>query len=233
MSGLSIQVRTRSKVLDYRFVGAAAPERWWEKSYGPWTDFARPTILVEADRFFVSGIVSGRTDSKGTRIHYALHGEVGPEARDVAARALAHLCRVRGRTGSLEEAGLQLDRFGEELWTAAVQGEPEAVRRIDAKVAEWLATLDEAAVAAQAPGRSWVREPDEDAFEQLAATAAAVLAAQPGAPRRAVYLNLASSSELRDLERIGAGIVCREVDRRPKSLRPAGRQSSSRSPDCC
>lgn len=219
MSGLVVQVRTRSKVLDYRFVGAAEPPlRWWEKNYGRWTDFSRPTILVEPDRFFVSGIGSARTDSKGARIHYAIHGWVEPEGRALAAQVLAWLCEVRQRTGSLDEAGTYLDSLGDDVWSAAVQGEAGT---IDAAVMDLLRDSPRQPKADPVPQRFLFPADDPEAFACLAGVAAEVLAPEPGRLERAVYLNLASSSELQSLLRHNRSvIVCREVDTRPKSLRP-------------
>jgi hypothetical protein len=217
MSGLAVQVRTRSKVLDYRFVGTAPPpERWWEKNYGRWTDFSRPTILVEPDKFFVSGIGSVRTDSKGARIHYALHAE--SEGRALAAQVLAWLCEVRQRTGSLDEAGAYLDSLGEDAWSAAVQGEAGT---IDAAVIGLLRDSPRQPEAGPV-SQPFLRAADApEAFVGLAAMAAEVLTSEPGRLKRAVYLNLASSSELRPgLRPEESAIVCREVDTRPKSLRP-------------
>lgn len=219
MSGLVVQVRTRSKVLDYRFVGAAEPPlRWWEKNYGRWTDFSRPTILVEPDRFFVSGIGSARTDSKGARIHYALHARVEPEGRALAAQVLAWLCEVRQRTGLLDEAGACLDSLGEDVWSAAVQGEGGT---IDAALMDLLRDSPRQPEAGPV-SRPFLRAADApDAFVGLAAMATEVLTSEPGRLKRAVYLNLASSSELRPgLRPEESAIVCREVDTRPKFLRP-------------
>jgi hypothetical protein len=219
MSGLAVQVRTRSKVLDYRFVGAGEPpERWWEKNYGRWTDFSRPTILVEPGKFFVSGIGSARTDSKGARIHYAIHARIEPEGRALAAQVLAWLCEVRQRTKSLDEAGAYLDSLGDDVWSAAVQGEAGT---IDAAVMGLLRDSPRQPEAGRAPQRFLFPADDPEAFACLAGVAAEVLAPERGGLERAVYLNLASSSELQPLLRQERSvIVCREVDTRPKSLRP-------------
>ena len=219
MSGLAVQVRTRSKVLDYRFVGTAPPpERWWEKNYGRWTDFSRPTILVEPVKFFVSGIGSARTDSKGARIHYAIHGWVEAEGRALAAQVLAWLCEVRQRTGSLDEAGAYLDSLGDDVWSAAVQGDAGT---IDAAVMDLLRDSPRQPEAGPV-SQPFLRAADHPgAFSGLSAMATEVLTPEPGRLKRAVYLNLASSSELRPrLHPEESAIVCREVDTRPKSLRP-------------
>jgi len=223
MNGLVLRVRTRSKVLDYRFVGTAAqPERWWEKPYGRWTDFSRPTILVEPGRFFVSGISSRRrTDSKGARIHYALLAEVTREGCVLAAQVLAWLCEVRQRTGSLEEVGERLDALDEEAWSAAVQGDPAAVHRIEAAVIDLARQNAHALEPVLAPRRFPLAAEDPRAFVQLAAVAAEVVALEAGREECAVYLNLASSSELDQLNRCkGSAIVCRELDKPPKPSRP-------------
>jgi hypothetical protein len=221
VSGLRVQVRTRSKVLDYRFIGDNMPQdRWWEKNYGRWTDFARPTILVEPGRFFVSGIVSTRTDSRGAGIHVALLAEVDPEGTALAAQVLAHLCDVLRRTGSLKDAGTRLDALGEDDWNAALQDDPAAVVRISSDL---MCALEEWAGQAEfgpAPGPFWLSKADPQAFAVLADTAAAVIQLDRRRPERALYLNLASSSELAQLVRDGSGIVCREVDRLPKPRRP-------------
>jgi hypothetical protein len=219
MNGLAVQVRTRSKVLDYRFVGTAEPpERWWEQTYGRWTDFSRPTILVEPGKFFVSGIGSARTDSKGARIHYALHARVEPEGGALAAQVLAWLCEVRQRTGSLDEAGVYLDRLGDDAWSAAVQGKADT---IDAAVMDLLRDSPRQPETGPAPQPFLLPADHPQAFARLAAMAAEVLAPEPRRLERAVYLNLASSSELGPLlQHEGSAIVCREVDTRPKSSRP-------------
>jgi len=222
MNGLALQVRTRSKVLDYRFVGAAQPsERWWEKAYGRWTDFSRLTILVEPGRFFVSGIGYKRTDSKGARIHYALNARVEPEGRALAAQMLAWLCEVRQRTGSLDEVGARLDALGEDVWSAALQGNQAAIDRVDAGVMNLLQESPRQTDQRAAPQPFLLAAADPQAFARLGALAAAVVALEPGGPERAVYLNLASSSELAPLLQHGASaVVCREIDTRPKSSRP-------------
>lgn len=223
MSGLVIHVRTRSKVLDYRFIGTMPPpERWWEEFYGRWTDFSRPTILVEPGKFFVSGVSSKhRTDSKGARVHYALHVKVESEGRTLAAQVLAWLCEVRQRTGSLEEVGERLDKLGEDAWSAAVRGERGAVEEIVANVTDMLQKSPyrpESNVALQ----SFLLDADQaQAFARLATAAAAVVALEPRRPERAVYLNLASASELTPLLKHGrSAVVCREIDARPKFSRP-------------
>lgn len=221
MKGLAVQVRTRSKVLDYRFVGTTQPERWWEKTYGRWTDFSRPTILVEPGRFFVSGIGSQRTDSKGARIHYAINARVEPEGRALAAQVLAWLCKVRQSTGSLDAVGKRLDELGEDTWSAAMQGEPAAVEAVDAAVMSLLQETPLQAEVGGAPHAFVLAASHPRAFARLGDMAAAVVALEPGRQERAVYVNLASSSELAELERRGdSAIVCREIDSRPKPVRP-------------
>lgn len=221
MNGFAVQVRTRSKVLDYRFVGAARrPERWWEENYGRWTDFSRPTILVEPGKFFVSGIASRRTDSKGARIHYALHVMVEPEGRALAAKVVAWLCNMQ-RSGSLDTLGECLDGLGEDAWSAAVQGEQTAVDTVNEGVVRMFQEHSPALETA-APLQPFLQcAGDPGAFAQLAAMAATVVALEPGRQARALYLNLASSSELEELRQRGtSAIVCREIDRDPKSARP-------------
>ncbi|WP_312183442.1 hypothetical protein [Massilia timonae] len=220
MIGLALQVRTRSKVHDYRFVAATQPtERWWEKNYGRWTDFSRPTILVEPGRFFVSGIVSQRTDSRGARIHYAFDARVEPEGRALAARVLAWLCKVRQGSGSLEAVGIRLDELGDDTWSAAVQGEQAAVERVDAAIMSLLQEAPMQAETVVAPQAFLLAASEQDAFARLGEMAAAVVALEPARWKRAVYLNLASSSELAEL-RDRSAIVCREIVPDPKTLRP-------------
>lgn len=223
MSGLVVHVRTRSKVLDYRFIGTTPPpERWWEENYGRWTDFSRPTILVEPGRFFVSGIGSRhRTDSKGARVHYALHVQVEPEGRALAAQVLAWLCDVRQRTGSLDEVGERLDELGDGAWSTAVQAEQGAAGEMVAAVMNVLQNSPRRPEADVALQRFPLEAGHPHAFASLASAAVAVLGLEPGRPERAVYLNLASSSELTALLKHGrSAVVCREVDVRPKFSRP-------------
>jgi len=221
MSGLVVHVRTRSKVLDYRFIDTSPPERWWEESYGRWTDFSRPTILVEPAKFFVSGIGSKRTDSRGARIHYALHVKVEPEGRGLAAQVLAWLCEVRQRTGSLDEVGERLDELGEDAWSAAVQAEQGAAGQMVAAVMNVLQNSPRFPEADFALQRFPLEAGHPRAFASLASAAVAVLGPEPGRPERAVYLNLASSSELTALLKHGrSAVVCREIDTRPKFSRP-------------
>lgn len=222
MNGLAVQVRTRSKVLDYRFVGTTPPpDRWWDKNYRGWTDFSRPTILVEPGRFFVSGIGSARTDSKGARIHYALHARVEPEGRALAAQMLAWLCEVRQRTGSLDEVGACLDKLGDDAWSAAVGGEHGQADGIDAAVMDLLRDIPRQPETGDALESFLCAVDDPAAFAKLGAMAAAVVALEPGRLERAVYLNLAPSSELVPLlQQQKSAIVCREIDTLPKSSRP-------------
>lgn len=220
MTGLAVQVRTRSKVRDYRFVGdGQQPERWWETNYGRWTDFARPTILVEPGKFFVSGIGSTRTDSKGARIHYALHVRVAPEGSTLAAQVLAWICDVLQHTGSLDDVGKYFDTLGEDVWSKAVQGEAEGIEATVTALLRDTPLLQENDRAPQ----PFLREGDRlDAFSMLAAMAAMVVALDPGRAERAVFLNLASSSELGPpLQQGRDAIVCRKVDTRPKTWRPS------------
>ncbi|MPQ55146.1 hypothetical protein [Duganella sp. FT27W] len=219
MNGISVQVRTRSKILDYRFVGRGQPpERWWEKNYGRWTDFSRPTILVEPGKIFVSGIASARTDSKGARIHYALHVMVQPDGQALAAQLLAWLCNIRQRSGSFEDAGKYLDTLGEDAWSAAVQGEND---EIDEAVMAVLLDIPLQPDNGLAPSPFVADIDSTRAFTRLAAMAAMVVALKPGGLERAVYLNLASSSELAALvQHDGCAIVCRKVDTLPKPARP-------------
>jgi hypothetical protein len=220
VSGLRVRVRTRSKVHDYRFIGDDQPDRWWEQDYGRWTDFARPTILVEPGRFFVSGIASGRTDSRGAGIHFALLAEVDQEGGAPAAQVLAYLCDVLRRTGSLKDAGARLDALGEDDWNAALQDDQAALGRISSGLMGVLGEWAGQAESGPAPGRFWLSKAGPQAFALLADTAAAVVGLDRRRPERALYLNLASSSELAHLACDGSGIVCREVDRHPKPRRP-------------
>lgn len=220
MSGLRVRVRTRSKVLDYRFVAPEQPrDRWWETGYGRWTDFARPTILAEPRNFFVSGISSGRTDSRGARIHYALLGEVDSEGCELAGKVLAYLCELLGRTGSLDEAGARLDALSEDNWTAALHDDPAAVSQVDRGLMDVLLEWAGHAKSGPTSDQFLLSAAEPQAFARLAGAAAGVVTLEKGRPERALYLNLASSSELAQLEQQGSGIVCREVDRDPKPQR--------------
>lgn len=222
MSGLALRVRTRSKVHDYRFIGSCQPvDRWWEEQYGSWTDFSRPTILVEPGRFFVSGIRSARTDSKGARIHYALLCQVEADGLSLAAKALSWLCAILAETNSLELAGICLDKLGDEAWSAAVQGASGADDTINAGLVRLLEQCPDLPNDGLFPQPFVLPVQNQEAFKKLAHMAAEVIGLEPGQKECAVYLNLASSSELRRLSNHRrSAIVCREVDTAPKRVRP-------------
>ena len=228
MNGLRLRVRTRSKVQDYRFVGEQPETRWWEAGYGRWTDFSRPTVIVESNRLFIAGIGSGRTDSKGAGIHYALLGEfTTPVGAQAAARLVASVCAQLSSKTRLAELGERLDQLDEDTWAAAINGEQKAVEG----VASVLASLPVASGEAD-PLRpryqAWICEAGTPGFMELARTAALVAEKKAGV---AVYLNLASAEELHSFGHKGeaVGVVCREGPDRPKPFAPLSGGRSSRS----
>lgn len=213
---------------DYRFVGEQ-PDRWWESGYGRWTDFSRPTLIVEPGRFFIAGIRSKRTDSKGAGIHYALLGDIespGGGARtkgcDLAARLIWLACNQFEieATTSATAIGEFLDEVSEENWAAAGRGEEAARKEVDRKLASLVSTIP--AVKGQPSCESWVGEPDQVGFQELARMAAKVVAGPKLQFGRAVYLNLASPEELKGImkDRPHVVILCRGEQHLPKSDAP-------------
>ena len=230
MKGLLLRVRTRSKVQDYRFVGAQPADRWWEARYGRWTDFSRPTVIVEPGQFFISGIASTRTDSKGSGIHYALLGEfTTPEGASAAARLVTWVCEQLPGTPRLPEVGERLDQVSEEIWAAAMNSEPKAKEEVASVLASLLARPVD---TDPAPPRyeEWVCEAGTVGFKELAITAGLVMAKKAGL---AAYLNLASADELSSLRSRDKplGLVCREGPDRPKPFASHCGGRSSRSQD--
>lgn len=224
--GLILDVRTRTKVHDYVFIGGTRTGRWWEETYGRLTDFSRPTIIVEKNRLFISGIESGRTDSKGAGIHYAILGEFDdPDGATQATGLIGRACDELDRTERFQELGAELDKFGEERWSAAVNGDGGARNEVLGELISLLRESASATCSRDTPTASrWVRSLKErDAFKELARTAAVVV--NPGTREEglAAYLNLASTMDLSTIQRRPgpSGIVCRRGATGPKPSPPS------------
>jgi hypothetical protein len=220
VKGLSVQVRTRTKVQDYWFIGGYEDERWWEKCYGRWTDFSRPTLIVEPNRFFVAGIASRRTDSKGAGIHYAVLGKIeSPEGASAATGLISWVCEQLSHSKQFPDLGKRLDQIGEETWAAAVNGEALAAEEVAGVLSSLMAERDALAEPLVHREEAWVCGPNELGFRELARTAASVISNKMGL---AAYLNLASPDELTSLQSKAGpvGLVCRGGQHSPKPLAP-------------
>jgi hypothetical protein len=222
MNGLTLYVRTRTQVLDYRFIGKQQPERWWEETYGSWTDFSRPTVIVESDRFFIAGIPSAmRTDSKGAGIHYAIVAEIESEqARMWASAAARQFCEQVGCQNGWRNVGKKLDVVNEETWVAAAKGDDLAAQGIVAAVIELL--------TAASPDRqyprvtaSWSSGQGEENFRRLGETAAAIVQHAHGSGL-AAFLNLASADDKDSIfrRRHPVALVYPGEDPSPKAVAP-------------
>ena len=214
---------------DYRFIGQQPDIRWWESDYGRWTDFSRPTVIVEPGRFFIAGIRSKRTDSKGAGIHYALLGDIessGGGARtkgsDIAARLSWWACNQFEieATTNITGIGEFLDEISEENWAAAGRGEEAARKDVDRKLASLVSTIP--AVKGDPSHKKWVGKPDQVGFQELARMAAKVVAGSGPKFGVAAYLNLASPGELKSLMdgHQHVVILCRGEQLSPKSDAP-------------
>ena len=66
-----LMTRGTPRRLDYRFLGAAPPERWWAP-LGDWLVLEKAEVVVRGSAVLVSGIPSARRDSVTTVIRYTL-----------------------------------------------------------------------------------------------------------------------------------------------------------------
>jgi hypothetical protein len=211
-----LQTRGTARASDYTFLGSAAPEATWWRTYRDATAFDHPTVLVTSDgrdwAAYLSGIPSARVDAVGTVVRYTLvlDGPCGAAETDcVLAGVAAWLDDVATgphRPGRLSAA---LDeRFSADLVDRMITqpypgGAPDAAPRyctdatlvrsyaLDAlralPVPPPAAALPDAPPAADVPG-DWLATVTDPACR--AAFVARVRLLLDGTPGRALLLNL-------------------------------------------
>ena len=188
----AVQTRGRTRGADYAFLGEAPENPWW-RTYGGYTTFEHPTILLHSDgecwEAFLSGIPSRRRDAVGTTIRFTLvlSGSAA-EAGPVLALIGAWLGDIVG-TGHVVADALD-----------AVFGEPDVERLlanpddsdVEGRVLDLLTALPPGptvAAAASPPDWLWTLEVPE-ARDAFLLQAGELLDGHAG---RALLLNLVGS----------------------------------------
>ena len=151
-----LMTRGTPRRLDYRFLGAAPPERWWAP-LGDWLVLEKAEVVVRGSAVLVSGIPSARRDSVTTVIRYTL-------VVDDAEAGLLHGLVAAGLDPDARAAlGAALDaQFPAEWVDAALAGAEDADDEAAARLRRVLDAVAVDGPPVTAPGPvSWAGAADE------------------------------------------------------------------------
>lgn len=223
--GLDLFVMTRGSSVDYAFIGAGPPESWWMR-WGEWTRFEDPTVIVEAGRFFVSGIRSkSRKDRVETPIRYSIAGQLRtPEESERAIKLLEAVIPSLADDDGLGAIAWRLDDIDDTLYESALSKKPEGLAASDEVNRKLLELVDKLPGPGSGDGQPmsgrWHCRLSAEACEHLLTEARRVFG-QSGDTGVAAYLNLAGPEDLPRMRLCGPfAVVTRDGPPRPERVPP-------------
>lgn len=223
-------IQTRGKTVDYGFLCQEPDKAWW-RSYGKYTSFEEPTLIIEngqeeeGGKFYLSGIPSERRDRVNTIIRYTVVAEFSKSEKKLISLVQQFLNET-AEPRSISTLSSSFDKYFPREYVEEVlsskEGDTSLLRqKFDLLLSELEAnsplTSEDIDVNEGKEGIWWGGLNNFDSRSRWMSFVSHVLQGQTGT---ALLLNLASVESLQELSREDRNMafLIPESDRKPQKI---------------